>query len=123
MRTPIAHCLGYPERIRSGVAAPDLAALATLTFEPVDLARFPAMALATAALAEGGGAPTALNGANEVAVAAFLDGRIGFGEIWRLVERTLAAMRAAGEVGAPATVAEALAIHHIARDRAAALLA
>ena len=123
MRTPIAHCLGFPDRIPSGVAAPDLAALAKLTFEPVDLARFPAMALATAALAEGGGAPTALNGANEVAVAAFLDGRIGFGTIPQLVERTLAAMRAAGEIAAPATVAEALAIHHIARDRAAALLA
>jgi len=62
-------------------------------------------------------------GSNEAAVAAFLDGRIGFGTIWRLVERTLAAMRAAGEIAAPATVAEALAIHHIARDRAAALLA
>ena len=74
MRTPIAHCLAFPARISSGVAAPDLAALAKLTFEPVDLARFPAMALATTALAEGGGAPTALNGANEVAVAAFLDG-------------------------------------------------
>jgi 1-deoxy-D-xylulose 5-phosphate reductoisomerase len=71
----------------------------------------------------GGGAPTALNGANEVAVAAFLDGRIGFGTIPRLVERTLATMRAAGEIAAPATVAEALAIHHIARDRTAALLA
>ena len=123
MRTPIAHCLGYPERIPSGVAAPDLAELAKLTFEPVDLARFPAMALATAALAEGGGAPTALNSANEIAVAAFLDGRIGFGAIPRLVERTLSVMRAAGEIAAPATVAEALAIHHIARDRAAALLA
>jgi 1-deoxy-D-xylulose-5-phosphate reductoisomerase len=123
MRTPIAHCLGYPERIASGVAPPDLAALAKLTFEPIDLVRFPAMALATAALAEGGGAPTALNAANEVAVAAFLDGRIGFETIWRLVERTLATMRAAREIAAPATVAEALAIHHIARDRAAALLA
>jgi len=123
MRTPIAHCLGYPDRIPSGVAAPDLAALTKLTFEPVDLARFPAMALATAALAEGGGAPTALNSANEIAVAAFLDGRIGFGAIPRLVERTLSAMRAAGEIAAPATVAEALAIHHVARDRAAALLA
>ncbi len=106
-----------------GVAAPDLAALAKLTFESVDLARFPAMALATTALAEGGGASTALNGADEVAVAAFLDGRIGFATIPRLVERTLATMRAAGEIAAPATVAEALAIHHIARDRAAALLA
>ena len=57
------------------------------------------------------------------AVAAFLDGRIGFAMIPQLVERTLAAMRAAGEVAAPGTVAEALAIHHIARDRAAALLA
>jgi 1-deoxy-D-xylulose-5-phosphate reductoisomerase len=123
MRTPVAHCLGFPERIPSGVAPPDLAALAKLTFEPVDLDRFPAMALATAALAEGGGAPTALNGANEVAVAAFLDGRIGFGRITRLVEQTLAAMRAAGEIAAPTTVAEALAIHHIARDRATALLA
>ena len=116
-----------PRPIRSGsprgVAAPDLAALAKLTFEPADLVRFPAMALATTALAEGGGAPTALNAANEVAVAAFLDGRIGFGMISQLVERTLAAMRAAGEIAAPATVAEALAIHHIARDRAAALLA
>jgi len=81
------------------------------------------VALATAALAEGGGAPTALNGANEVAVAAFLDGRIGFGMIAELVERTLAAMAAAGEVVAPATVDAALAIHHIARDRALALLA
>ena len=123
MRTPVAHCLGFPERIPSGVAPPDLAALAKLTFEPVDLDRFPAMALATAALAEGGGAPTALNGANEVAVAAFLDGRIGFGKITRLVEQTLAAMRAASEIAAPTTVAEALAIHHIARDRATALLA
>jgi 1-deoxy-D-xylulose-5-phosphate reductoisomerase len=123
MRTPVAHCLGFPERIPSGVAPPDLAALAKLTFEPVDLDRFPAMALATAALAEGGGAPTALNGANEVAVAAFLDGRIGFGRITRLVEQTLAAMRAASEIAAPTTVAEALAIHHIARDRATALLA
>jgi 1-deoxy-D-xylulose-5-phosphate reductoisomerase len=123
MRTPVAHCLGFPERIPSGVAPPDLAALAKLTFEPVDLDRFPAMALATAALAEGGGAPTALNGANEVAVAAFLEGRIGFGRITRLVEQTLAAMRAAGEIAAPTTVAEALTIHHIARDRATALLA
>jgi 1-deoxy-D-xylulose-5-phosphate reductoisomerase len=123
MRTPIAHCLAYPDRIPSGVASPDLAALSALTFEPADLARFPALGLAIAALAEGGGAPTALNAANEVAVAAFLDGRTEFGAIAGLVERTLSAMRAAGEIRAPASVAQALAIHHIARDRAAALLA
>jgi 1-deoxy-D-xylulose-5-phosphate reductoisomerase len=123
MRTPIAHCLAYPARIPSGVAAPDLAALAALTFEAADLVRFPALRLAMSALADGGGAPTALNAANEVAVAAFLDGRIGFAEIARLVERTLEAMGGAGEIVVPATVAEALAIHHIARDRTSGLLA
>jgi 1-deoxy-D-xylulose-5-phosphate reductoisomerase len=123
MRTPIAHCLAYPERIASGVAAPDLAALSMLTFEPADLARFPALALAMSALADGGGAPTVLNAANEVAVAAFLAGRVDFGAIARLVERTLEAMAGAGEISAPTTVAQALAIHHIARDRASALLA
>ncbi|HEY1940941.1 MAG TPA: 1-deoxy-D-xylulose-5-phosphate reductoisomerase [Roseiarcus sp.] len=123
MRTPIAHCLAYPDRIESGVAAPDLAALGSLTFEPADLGRFPALGLAIDALRQGGGAPTALNAANEVAVAAFLDGRIGFGSLPRLVDRTLQTMRAAGETPAPATVAQALEIHHIARDRALSLLA
>ncbi len=123
MRTPIAHCLAYPERIVSGVAAPDLAALGALTFEQADLARFPALRLAIEALREGAGEPTALNAANEVAVAAFLDARIGFSALSRIVERTLEAMRAAGETPAPTTVAQALAIHHIARDRALALLA
>ena len=89
MRTPIAHCLAYPERIGSGVGAPDLARIGSLTFEKADLVRFPALALAIEALREGGGAPTALNAANEVAVSAFLDGRIGFVEIARLVDRTL----------------------------------
>ena len=123
MRTPIAHCLAYPDRIESGVAAPDLAELGRLTFEAPDLARFPALRIAREALAEGEGAPTALNAANEIAVAAFLDGRIGFGALAPLVERTLELMRAAGETSMPATVAEAVAIHHIARDRASALLA
>jgi 1-deoxy-D-xylulose-5-phosphate reductoisomerase len=123
MRTPIAHCLAYPDRIESGVAAPDLAELGRLTFEAPDLARFPALRIAREALAEGEGAPTALNAANEIAVAAFLDGRIGFGALAPLVERTLELMRAAGETSTPLTVAEAVAIHHIARDRASALLA
>ena len=123
MRTPIAHCLAYPERIASGVAAPDLAALSRLTFEDADLVRFPALRLAMEALAEGQGAPTALNAANEIAVAAFLDGRIPFGGLPSLVERTLGAMRGAGEIPTPESVAEAVAIHHVARDRAGALLA
>jgi 1-deoxy-D-xylulose-5-phosphate reductoisomerase len=123
MRTPIAHCLAYPDRIASGVRAPDLAALGRLTFERADLERFPALGLAIEALRSGGGAPTALNAANEIAVAAFLSRRIGFGDIARLVASTLSAMTAAGELGAPGDIAEALAIHHIALDRATSLLA
>lgn len=123
MRTPVAHCLAYPERIASGVAAPDLVALGKLTFEEADLVRFPALRIAMSALSEGRGAPTALNAANEIGVAAFLDGRIAFGALPGIVERTLDHMRAAGEIPTPATVEEAMAIHHIARDRASALLA
>jgi 1-deoxy-D-xylulose-5-phosphate reductoisomerase len=123
MRTPIAHCLAYPDRIASGVRPPDLAALGRLTFERADLARFPALGLAIAALKAGGGAPTALNAANEIAVAAFLDRRIGFGDIASLVARTLSTMEAAGELKAPEDVAQALAIHHIAGDRTKRLLA
>jgi len=123
MRTPIAHCLAYPDRIISGVRAPDLAALGRLTFERADLERFPALGLAIDALQAGGGAPTALNAANEVAVAAFLARRIGFGDIARLVARTISAMQAARELAAPADVAHALAIHHIAVERASGLLA
>ena len=117
MRTPIAHCLAYPDRIASGVRPPDLAALGRLTFERADLERFPALGLAIDALRAGGGAPTALNAANEVAVAAFLDRRIGFSDIARLVARTISAMRTAGELAAPADVAQALAIHHIAVEQ------
>ena len=123
MRTPIAHCLAYPERIASGVRAPDLAALGRLTFERADLVRFPALRLAIDALRAGGGAPTALNSANEIAVAAFLDRRIGFGDIARLVERTVAIMDGAGELKTPQSVAQALAIHHIAGQRTRGLLA
>ena len=123
MRTPIAHCLAYPERIASGVAPPDLAALGRLTFERADLERFPALRLAISALRAGGGAPTALNAANEVAVAAFLDCRIGFADIARLVERTMTTMEAASELRTPKNVAQALAIHHIAGERTRALLA
>ena len=117
MRTPIAHCLAYPDRIVSGVRPPDLAALGRLTFERADLERFPALGLAIEALRAGGGAPTALNAANEVAVSAFLDRRIGFGDIARFVARTISAMEAAGELTAPEDIARALSIHHIAGDR------
>jgi 1-deoxy-D-xylulose-5-phosphate reductoisomerase len=123
MRTPIAHCLAYPDRMASGVRPPDLAALGRLTFERADLQRFPALSIAIEALRAGGGAPTALNAANEIAVAAFLARRIGFGEIARLVGRTISAMDAAEELAAPEDVAQALAIHHIAGERMKRLLA
>ena len=72
MRIPIAHCLAWPQRIDGPAARLDLAQLATLTFENPDLTRFPALGLARQALEAGGGAPTVLNAANEVAVAEFL---------------------------------------------------
>jgi 1-deoxy-D-xylulose-5-phosphate reductoisomerase len=123
MKTPIAHCLAYPERIASGAKALDLAAIGQLTFQKPDLERFPALRLAMAALRDGGGAPTAMNGANEIAVAAFLDERIGFGAIARLVEIVLEQMAKAGELETPPSIEEAMAIHHKSRDRAEALLA
>jgi 1-deoxy-D-xylulose-5-phosphate reductoisomerase len=92
MRTPIAYTLGWPERLNAPAARLDFAALKTLSFEAPDLERFPALRLARAALQEGGATPTVLNAANEVGVARFLDGEIGFLEIAAHVEETLAHM-------------------------------
>jgi 1-deoxy-D-xylulose-5-phosphate reductoisomerase len=78
MRTPIAHALAYPERIEAGVPPLDLFQVAQLTFERPDFTRFPCLALAYQALRAGGNAPAVLNAANEVAVAAFLAGRLSF---------------------------------------------
>ncbi|KAA6184802.1 1-deoxy-D-xylulose-5-phosphate reductoisomerase [Thiohalocapsa marina] len=89
MRTPIAHALGWPERISSGVEQLDLFRVAQLDFEPPAPERFPCLRLAYRAAADGGTAPVVLNAANEVAVAAFLDRRIGFTDIARVVERTM----------------------------------
>ena len=90
MRTPIAYALAWPERMATPVDRLDLAAIARLDFEAPDAERFPALALARSALKAGGTAPTTLNAANEVAVAAFLAGQIGFVEIAAVVEETLA---------------------------------
>ena len=90
MRVPLAHCLAYPQRIETGVDKLDLAALGRLDFETADRNRFPCLGLAEAALHAGGAVPNRLNAANEVAVSAFLDGRIGFLQIAQLVEKTLA---------------------------------
>ena len=122
MRVPIAHCLTYPRRIESGARKLDLAAVGTLTFERPDLARFPGLRVALAALAAGGGLPTVFNAANEVAVEAFVARRIGFSDIARIVETVCDAANARGEAATPATIDEALAVDHVARERAGALL-
>jgi 1-deoxy-D-xylulose-5-phosphate reductoisomerase len=89
MRTPIAHALAYPERIASGVAQLDLTQIATLQFEKPDFERFPCLALAFDALRAGGTAPALLNAANEVAVQAFLDLKIGFRQIDRVIAQVM----------------------------------
>jgi len=121
MRVPIAHCLGWPERIGWEAPRLDLAALGSLSFEEADLARFPALSLAREALEAGGAAPTVLNAANEVAVEAFLERRIGFMGIPALVERVLARAELQG-IAEPATVNDALAVDHTARMVASNLL-
>ncbi len=89
MRTPIAHTLAWPQRMPAPVAKLDLAAIGSLSFEAPDETRFPALRLARNALQMGGGAPTILNAANEAAVAAFLEDRIGFLDIPKVVEGAL----------------------------------
>ncbi len=94
MRTPIAHALAFPERIDSGVAALDLIALGRLDFEAPDMQRFPCLRLAREAMDAGGSAPTALNAANEVAVEAFLQGRLAFTSIPAVIERVMKSAQA-----------------------------
>ena len=121
MRVAAAHCLGIDGRLDAPPARfLDLAASAPLSFERPDLDRFPALGLAMAALREGGAMPAVLNAANEVAVAAFLAGRLRFAGIPALVEAVCASMPAGGE--APGDVAAALAVDQDSRRRAASLL-
>ncbi|MCR0982038.1 1-deoxy-D-xylulose-5-phosphate reductoisomerase [Roseomonas populi] len=96
MRTPIAHALAWPRRMKADVPRLDLAALGRLEFSAPDEARFPALRLAREALLAGAGVPTILNAANEVAVERFLTRRLGFLDIARVVEATME------RLGAPA---------------------
>ncbi|WP_294194488.1 1-deoxy-D-xylulose-5-phosphate reductoisomerase [uncultured Sphingomonas sp.] len=89
MRVPIAHCLAWPERMATPMAPLDLVKIGRLDFEAPDETRFRSLALARAAVTEGGARPAILNAANEVAVAAFLRGAIGFLEIAAIVDDTL----------------------------------
>ena len=102
MRTPIAHALAWPQRIASGVAALDLTRLANLAFHRPDLDRFPCLKLAYDAIRSGGSAPAILNAANEIAVQAFLDRRIGFRQIDGLIDQVMqsADAVAAGSIAA-----------------------
>jgi len=92
MRTPIAHALAWPERIDSGVSSLDLFQVARLDFEAPDAQRFPCLRLAYEAIGRGDSAPAMLNAANEMAVAAFLEGRLGFIDIPRIIGETLSGM-------------------------------
>jgi 1-deoxy-D-xylulose-5-phosphate reductoisomerase len=89
MRTPIANAMAWPDRIASGVQSLNLAATAALEFEPPDPVRFPCLRLAREAAQRGGTAPVVLNAANEVAVAAFLEGKLNFPGIATVIDRVL----------------------------------
>jgi 1-deoxy-D-xylulose-5-phosphate reductoisomerase len=117
MRTPIAYALAWPRRMDSPSNRLDLARVGQLSFEEPDLARFPCLSLAQTCLRMGGTAPTILNAANEVAVRAFLDRRIGFLDIARVIEQTLTASHNAGSARA-SDLDEVLAIDARARETA-----
>jgi 1-deoxy-D-xylulose-5-phosphate reductoisomerase len=89
MRIPIAYALAYPHRLKGDWKPLELARHGELNFLPVERKRFPALALAYEALKEGGTMPAVLNAANEIAVAAFLEGKIGFREIHRIIDKTM----------------------------------
>jgi 1-deoxy-D-xylulose-5-phosphate reductoisomerase len=122
MRTPIAHALAWPQRWDSGVEGLDWRQLAQLRFQPADLARFPALRLARAALRAAGPAPNVFNASNEVAVARFLDGKLRFTAIAELVERVLDAAPSAG-LPAGDELEAVLAVDAWARGAAERLLA
>ncbi|HYE28136.1 MAG TPA: 1-deoxy-D-xylulose-5-phosphate reductoisomerase [Allosphingosinicella sp.] len=118
MRIPIAHTLAWPERMATPCERLDLVRTRALSFEAPDLDRFPALGLARQALNDGGARPAVLNAANEIAVGAFLAGRIGFLDIASIAAETLQCYAPA----APASVEEVLEIDRAARDAAEAIV-
>lgn len=118
MRIPISYALAWPERMKTPSERLDLSAVGRLDFEEPDPDRFPALRLAREALVAGGAAPTVLNAANEEAVERFLDGRLGFLDIARIVEGVLEAFSGT-EVGSLDDVRE---VDRLARERARALM-
>ena len=123
MRTPIAQALAWPERIASGVQSLDMSRVGRLDFEPPDHLRFPSLKLARAAARAGGTAPAVLNAANEVAVQAFLDGRLNFTGIATVIDKVLQRLdptpvKALGDVLGADAAARHLAVATIERDGA-----
>jgi len=119
MRCPISYALGYPGRLAKSIAGLDLVKAGRLTFMEPDLERFPCLQLAFDALDAGGTMPAVLNAANEVAVQAFLDEKIGFMDIPRLIRRTMDGHRHSE----PASVQDVIAADRWARKKASALMA
>jgi 1-deoxy-D-xylulose-5-phosphate reductoisomerase len=122
MRTPIACAMSWPARIHAPVKPLDWRSAQRLDFEPPDTERFPSLALARASLRTGGGAPAVLNAANEIAVEAFLNERIRFGEIFGTVESTLTQLSQQA-ANTPSSVDELLEIDRQAREIAQAHVA
>ena len=118
MRVPIASCLAYPERMETPLEPLDLAKVGTLTFEAPNEELFPSTRICREAIEAGGSAPAILNAANEVAVGAFLDGQLGFLQITKLVEDTLARFSAPS----PGSLDDVLALDNEARTKAEELL-
>ena len=118
MRLPILYAMSWPERLATGGARLDFAQMKALTFEQPDLVRFPGLGLAYEALKAGGTMSAILNGANEIAVDAFLHDRIRFGQIAQLVEETMHAV----PVIHHATLEQVFESDRMARAKAQALL-
>ena len=118
MRIPISYALAWPERMPTPAQRLDLVSIARLDFEQPDLGRFPALRLAREALEHGPAAPVVLNAANEVAVAAFLDGVIAFPEIARLVQEALNG----ASYEAPRVIGDVLEIDRLTRSRTSAMM-
>ena len=121
MKIPIANALRGEVRLRMPLPRLDLAAISRLSFDRADEARFPCLALGRAALREGRAMPTILNAANEVAVAAFMAGRIGFYGISGIVD-TVCSTFSGRRLGSPSTIEEALAFDGEARSLARGLV-
>ena len=122
MRIPIAHCLAWPERIDGPAERLNLARIGNLAFEAPDTDRFPALRIARQVLEAGGATATVFNAANEIAVAAFVDRKLGFAGIAALVEATIDAAERRNATDEPQNIEDALAVDHIARSLAQDLL-